>query len=590
MKQPSFTNNFVSIYVMLEDHATFESASIRIRDTILNNILNEKDAALDPKVFLHPMERWHLYSEWKNGVEAGGFIEIVWLFGIVGAFVLLLACINFMNLSTARSEKRAKEVGVRKAIGSQKTQLVSQFFTESLLVVVIAFLLSFVLLSLSMGWFNQLSGKQISIPLYNIYFWFTCGAFVLITGIVAGSYPAIYLSSFSAMKALKGSLHAGRFASAPRKVLVVVQFTVSVTLIIATIVVYQQIQFAKDRPVGYTRNGLLMVQMTSFDFQGKCDLFRAELKNTGVVTEMSESSSPPTEIWTMNGGFDWKGRDPEFVPIFATLTVTPEYGKTVGWQFINGRDFTRTLASDSAGFVINEAAAKLLGFENAVGETVHWESWRSRFKDFRILGVIKDVVMGSPYEPATPSVFFLSGGAHHWINIQIDPQAGAANALPKIEAVFKKIVPSAPFDYKFADQEYALKFASEERIGKLASVFAALAIIISCLGLFGLSSFIAEQRTKEIGIRKVVGATVFALWKMLSKDFVVLVILSCMIAIPVAYYFLSLWLQKYEYRTTLSWWIFATTSSGALLITVLTVSYQALKAARMNPVKSLRSE
>ena len=592
MKWQGFENNFLNIYVSINDHKSFEEVSSSIKDVILNNIKDDKGyIAINPQLFLHPMKKWHLYSEWKNGVNTGGLIQIVWLFGIVGGFVLLLACINFMNLSTARSEKRAKEVGIRKAIGSVRRQLMNQFFSESFLVVVLAFVLSLILVSASLNWFNELAGKQMGMPWTNAYFWLSSLLFILFTGLLAGSYPALYLSSFNPVSVLKGSLRVGRFASIPRKVLVVIQFTVSITLIIGTIIVYQQIQFAKNRPAGYTRNGLLLIQMTSPDFYGKYEAIRTELKNMGVVTEMAESSSPPTDIWSSNGGFDWKGKDPAFIPEWATLTVTPEYGKTVGWEFVKGRDFLRDIASDSAGFIINEAAAKLLGFENPVGETITWiNGWRSKYTSFTVVGVIKDMVMKSPYAPAKPAVFLLSRYGTNWINIRINPEINTSDALPKIEAVFKKIIPSVPFDYKFADQEYALKFITEERVGKLASVFAVLAILISCLGLFGLASFVAAQRTKEIGIRKVVGASVFNLWKMLSKDFVVLVVISCLIAIPIAYYFLAAWLEKYEYRTEISWWIFAATSVTALLITLLTVSYQAIKAAMMNPVKSLRSE
>jgi ABC-type antimicrobial peptide transport system permease subunit len=591
IKYQGFGNNFLDIYVELEDRASIEAASDQIKDVILDNIPEGGEyATMNPQLFLHPMKKWHLWSEWKNGVNAGGLIQTVWLFGIVGIFVLLLACINFMNLSTARSEKRAKEVGIRKAIGSARTQIIHQFFSESFLVVLLAFVFAFFLVTTSLEWFNDLAGKQIEMLWGNAYFWLSSGAFILLTGFVAGSYPAFYLSSFNSVRVLKGSMHVGRFASLPRKVLVVVQFTVSVTLIIETIIVYQQIQFAKDRPIGYDRNGLLMVQMTSPDFQGKYEALRTELKNTGMVTEVAESSSPLTDIWNSNGGFNWKGKDPDYIPEFGTFTVTPEYGKTVGWQFVEGRDFLKEMVSDSSAFIINEAAAKVFGFEQPVGEVVQWQNWWTNgVKDFVVIGVIKDVVMKSPYAPPIPSVFFL-GGPRNWLAIRVDPRVSTNDALSRIEAVFKNVIPSVPFDYAFADQEYALKFAAEERVGKLASVFAILAILISCMGLFGLASFIAEQRTKEIGIRKVVGASVFNLWKLLSKDFIILVAISCLIAIPIAHYFLTEWLIKFEYRTELTWWIFAVTSIAALVITLLTVSYQAVKAARMNPVKSLRSE
>ena len=538
------------------------------------------------------MKDWHLRSEWKNGVMAGGAIQIVWLFGFVGGFVLLLACINFMNLSTARSEKRAKEIGIRKAVGSARTQLVNQFFSESFLVVGLSFVVALVAVSTSLNWFNELSGKQMEMPWTNIYFWLSSLLFILFTGLLAGSYPALYLSSFNAVKVLKGSIRVGRLASLPRKVLVVTQFAVSVTLIIGTIIVYQQIQFAKDRPVGYSREGLLMIPMTSPDFYGKHDVLLSELKSTGVVLEMAESSGAPTEIQYTNGGFDWSGKDPAFIPEWANVTVTPEYGKTLGWQFVDGRDFSRDIASDSAGFVINEAAAKLLGFENPVGETIRWQGgWRTKYHQLyrdRCHQRYGDEI--TVCTSCTYGLLLRSSMEQTVINIRINPKTSTAEALPKIEAVFKKVIPSAPFDYKFADQEYALKFVAEERVGKLSSVFAVLAILISCLGLFGLASFVAEQRTKEIGIRKVVGASVFNLWQMLSKDFVVLVVISCLIAIPIAYYFIAAWLKQYEYRTEISWWIFAVTSLAALVITLLTVSYQAVKAALMKPVNSLRSE
>ena len=592
VKFQNFKTNFLSIYVSIVDHNTFDHASYQIKDAILNNIQDDKTyVSINPQLFLHPMKDWHLRSEWENGVNTGGLIQVVWLFGIAGGFVLLLACINFMNLSTARSEKRAKEVGIRKTMGSVRTQLMNQFFSESFLVVILAFVFAFALVYASLNWFNELAGKQMEMPWSNYYFWLSALVFIFFTGLLAGSYPALFLSSFNPVSVLKGSLRVGRFASIPRKVLVVVQFTVSMTLIVGTIIVYQQIQFAKDRPVGYDKNGLLLIQKISPDFHGKYEVLRTELKNTGAVLEIAESSSPPTDIWSSNGGFDWKGKDPDFIAEFATHTITPEYGKTMGWQFVHGRDFSRELASDSAAFVINEAAARQIGFQNPVGESIHWAvAPRSRFSRFTVIGVIKDMVVKSPFFPPVPALYFVGPFGTAWINIRINPQMTAGNAIPKIESVFKKIIPSVPFDYKFADDEYALKFAREERIGKLASVFAVLAIAISCLGLFGLASFVAEQRTKEIGIRKVVGASVFNLWKMLSKDFVVLVLLACFIAIPIAYYFLSNWLEKYEYRIQISWWVFVVTSIAALAITLLTVSYQAIKAALMNPVKSLRSE
>lgn len=584
-------NHFLKIYVEINPNTDFEKVSRNIKDAELKNLTDLKEQAkLDPQVFLQPMRNWHLHS-YKRGAPDTGPLQLLWLIGIIGVFVLLLACINFMNLSTARSEKRAKEIGVRKAVGSMRKQLIGQFYSESFLVVVLSFLVSLVLVRLALPWFNDLSAKQVIIPWQSTYFWVAGITFVLITSIISGSYPALYLSSFNPVKVLKGTFRVGRFASVPRKVLVVAQFTVSVALIICTIIIYRQIQIAKNRPVGYTRDGLVMIQKKSSDFDGKYDLLRSELKNTGAVAEMSESFGRVTEIASGNGGFNWKGKDPNLDDQFGTLPVSFEYGKTVGWQFVKGRDFSRAFTSDSSGMVINESAAKYMGLKNPVGENVSWKFQDQPLKHYKILGVVKDMIMESPYEPMYPTIFMIKGHVPtSLINIKINPKTSANQALPKIEAVFKKIIPSAPFEYQFADEEYAAKFAAEERIGRLATVFAGLAILISCLGLFGLASFVAEQRVKEIGVRKVLGASVFNLWSLLSKDFVLLVMIAYLIASPVAYYFMHQWLQHYHYRSEISWWIFAVTGAGAMAITLLTVSYQSIRAALENPVKSLRSE
>lgn len=584
-------NHFLKIYAEVNPNTSFEQVSDNIKDAELKNLGNLKEQAkLNPQVFVMPMRDWHLHN-YKRGQPDNGPLQMVWLISIIGTFVLLLACINFMNLSTARSEKRAKEIGIRKAVGSLRVQLVGQFLSESFLIVVLAFCLSLVIVTLAMPAFNELAGKQVIMPYQCIYFWLVSLGFIFITSIIAGSYPALYLSSFKPVRVLKGSFKAGRFASIPRKVLVVTQFTVSIALIICTIVVYKQIQIAKNRPVGYTREGLIMIEKKNSDFDGKYDILRSELKNTGVVSEMSESFGKVTEIASGNGGFQWRGKDPNLNDQFGTLPVTFEYGKTVGWQFVSGRDFSRTLATDSNGMVINEAAAKYMGLKNPVGEDVSWKFQDQPMKYYKILGVVKDMIMESPYEVTTPTLFMIKGHVGtSQINVKINPKISASEALPKIEAVFKKIIPSAPFEYKFADEEYAAKFASEERIGKLARVFATLAIFISCLGLFGLASFVAEQRFKEIGVRKVLGATVVNLWALLSKDFVQLVILSQLIASPLAWYFMHKWLMNYHYRTDISWWVFGITCFGALAITLLTISYQSIKAATANPVKSLKSE
>ena len=585
--QQEWDQNSFQIFAQLAPRVDINHVSGKIKHLIL---ANRKDVAhIKPAVFLYPMSQWHLYSDFKNGVNVGGRIQFVWLFGIIGGFVLLLACINFMNLSTAHSQQRAKEVGIRKAIGSVRSQLIAQFFSESLLVVAVAFVLSLALVLLGLPLFNELAAKNLFLVWNEPFFWLCGLGFSLLTGLVAGSYPAFYLSAFQPVKVLKGTLVAGRFAALPRKVLVVLQFTVSVTLTVGTLTVYRQIQHAQNRPVGYNRTGLLTLQLTTPNVHEHFEAVRTDLLQSGAVTEVAESQSPTTEVWSNNGGFSWPGKDPNLQTDFATIGITFGYGKTVGWQFKAGRDFSRTFSTDSAGFVLNEAAIKFMGLKNPVGKTIQWGGNDFK-KSFKVLGVIKDMVMSSPYEPVKQTVFYIMPYNGNFLNVRISPTISASEAMPKIEAVFKKYNPGTPFDYKFVDQEYAAKFAAEERIGNLATVFAILTIFISCLGLFGLASFMAEARTKEIGVRKVLGASVLHLWGLLSKDFVVLVIIAVGIATPIAYYFLSNWLQKYDYHTDLSWWIFAASGLGALLITLLTVSFQSIKAALMNPVKSLRSE
>ena len=571
-------------YAQVADNVDTKQVSAKIKD-IKHDKVNKIELKQKTQVFLNPMKNWHLYSDFKNGVIVGGRIQYVWLFGTIGVFVLLLACINFMNLSTARSEKRAKEVGIRKAIGSLRTQLIYQFLSESLLVALFAFALSILFVQLALPFFNDVSGKMMSILWSSPVFWLSGLSFSLLTGLISGSYPALYLSSFQPVKVLKGTFKVGRLASLPRKVLVVLQFTVSVVLIIGTIIVFRQVQFAKNRPVGYSRNGLVTLPMVTGDIHKQFTAFKDDLEKSGAVVSISESGSPTTGDYSSNSGFDWKGKDPSQGVEFPNIDISPDYGKTVNWQVAAGRDLSAAYLSDSLAFILNETAAKFMGLKNPVGEIVKWDG-----VPYHVIGVVKDMVSESPYFPVRPTLFHLLKGGGDYVIVRINPKMSAHEALGKIEKAYKTYNPAQPFEYHFVDEDYAQKFGDEERIGKLASAFAGLAIFISCLGLFGMASFTAEQRIKEIGVRKVLGASVLNLWGLLSKDFVLLVIISLVIASPVAYYFMHNWLLNYTYRSEISWWVFAVTAAGAMVITLFTVSYQSIKAALMNPVKSLRSE
>ncbi len=582
--QNQWGNNSFQLFAEIADQVDMAQLSAKIKNVKYDKV-DKDEKKFKAEIFLHPMKDWHLNSNWEEGVQTGGFMQYVKLFAIVGIFVLLLACINFMNLSTARSEKRAKEVGIRKTIGSVRGQLIRQFFSESFLVVCFAFVLAVVFILLVLPWFNEVADKKMHFPWAEPVFWLSSLGFMLFTGLVAGSYPAFYLSSFQPIKVLKGTFKAGRFASIPRKALVVMQFTISVTFIIGTIIVYQQIQYTKNRPLGYDNKGILMIQMTSPDFSGKFDLLRNELKTNGTIVEMAESSSPLTGVWSNNGGFNWEGKDPSLDAEFATIWVTHDFGKTVNWQFTQGRDFSRDFTTDSSSLVINEAAVKFMNLKEPVGKKINWND-----EDFTIVGVIQDMVMQSPYDPVKQTVYLLSYENVSWMNLKLNPAQSAAASLSSVREAFKKYIPAVPFDYQFADETFNEKFEAEERVGTLAAAFAGLAVFISCLGLFGLASFAAEQRTKEIGIRKVLGASVNNLWGLLSRDFVLLVLISCLLAVPIAYYYLHGWLQQYQYRTEISWWVFGFAALGAVVITLLTVSFQAIRAATINPVKSLKSE
>ena len=579
--------DFCEIYVELADNADPTTVSARLRNSTLLHMRNNPEAAsYHSQVFVQPMSRWHLFSEYSNGVNSGGAIRYVWLFGTIGLAVLLLACINFMNLSTARSERRAKEVGIRKTLGSLRGQLILQFYTESILVVLLAFLLSLLLTALALPWFNALAGKRIAIPWSSPWLWCTGISFSLLTGLVAGSYPALYLSAFRPVAVLKSRFRAGRGAALPGRVLIVLQFSVSILLVIGTCIVFRQVQYARSRPVGYDRQRLLALPVSIPEFNTHAGQLRQELLQTGQIASTAISSSPTTQIWEGFSGFQWPGKDPAYQGDFGTVSVSYDYGSTIGWHIREGRDFSRDFATDSSGLIVNERAAAVMGLQHPVGTPVKWGD-----KTYRIIGVVRDMIVESPYEPARQTIYLLNFDFNHqWFFIKPQPGIAMNDALTVIRRVFQHVLPEAAFDYRFVDEQYARKFAVEERMGALAACFAGFALLISALGIFGMAVFMAGQRTREIGIRRVLGATVFSIWEMLTREFVLLTALSLALAAPLAGWGMHRWLQQYTFHTGIAWWIFVLTAAGVIAITLLTVSWTAIRAALSNPVHALRSE
>lgn len=575
--------NFTNLYVQLNENADINAVNARIKDAKLKKV-NPELAKKKPALFLQAMNDWHLFSEFKDGKNVGGAIQYVWMFGIIGVFVLLLACINFMNLSTARSEKRAREVGIRKTVGSLRKQIIAQFFSESLLTVVLAFVLALVSAQALLPYFNLVAGKQVGFLWSNPYFWMVCFLFIVFTALIAGSYPALYLSSFDPISVLKGTFKAGRFAAIPRKVLVVVQFTVSVTMITGTIIVYKQIQYAKNRPVGYSRANLVSIPTNTAAIHEHFDAVKTELLKTGAVVSVAESESPTTGIWNTTSGFKWPGKDPNQSTDFGVGNVSVDFGKTIDWRIKEGRNFSAEYA-DSTSVILNEAAVDFMGIKNPIGTVVTW--WDH---PLTIIGVVENMVIESPYSMPRPIIYTIMDGPGSMALLKLHPGISPHEALRRIEPIFTKFSPDQPFEYSFVDNDYAKKFGEEERTARLASYFAILAIIISCLGLFGLSSFVAEQRKKEIGVRKVLGASVFNVWNLLSREFIILVSISYLLAVPLAYYVMHGWLQNYTYRTQITPWVFLASGAGAFVITLITISFQSIKAGLSNPVTSLRSE
>ena len=575
----SFGNNSYSIFVKLKSHSDYAKVYPKIRN--IEHTEKDNTNAMLSYVTLQPIERWHLYSNYVNGKDTAGFLEYVHMFTIIGLLVLLIACINFINLTTARSEKRAKEVGVRKAIGSQRKDLVIQFLSEAFLLTSIALVFAIVLAELAFPAFNALTGNNISIPFNNIYFWLIMISCLFVTALLAGSRPAFYLSSFNPVKVLKGTIQAGK-SSLSRKVLVVMQFSCSIALIISTIIIYQQIQYAKERPSGYNLDRLLSTDM-NVDISKNYTALKNELTQKGIADAVTTATSPATGVWWHTDIDQWPGKNAGETIEMGEIITSQDYFKAVGMTFSAGRDFTSD--NDTTSVVFNESAIKKMRIKNPVSQIITWGGTQ-----FKIVGVVKDALMNSPFTGADPTMFICYPQPQDIMMYRLSPNIKTQDAITQLTSIFNKYNPAFPYKYTFADEEYAAKFKLEVLIGKLAGLFAGLAIFISCLGLFGLAAYVAEQRTKEIGIRKVLGASVTQVWLLLSKDFIVLVLISCVIASPVALYFLKNWLQKYDYRISIGASVFIISAMMAILITIITVSFQAIKAAIANPVKSLRTE
>ena len=574
-------NNFLRNVVELREDVSMSDFSAKIKNLNIDRDNTLKDLYL----FLHPLAKWNLYNDFKNWQNTGGKIQYIRLFGAIGIFVLLIACINFMNLATARSEKRAKEVGIRRAIGSLRSQLITQFLAETLLTSLLAFLLALIIIPLVLPLLNDIGFENIEFQFNNVPLLLGALGAAVITGLIAGSYPALYLSSFRPVKVLKGLFKQAQSAVVFRKVLVISQFAISVGLIISTVIVFQQIEHAKDRSLGYDTNNLINVSMSS-DLAKNFVPLKADLLNTRYFESVAKASSPLTAIYNSWSDFSWTGKDPNAQQVMDVIMTEWDYEKTVGLKFLEGRPFSNDYKSDSNAVILNETALKMIGYENPIGKTI-----KNGNQDLKIVGIIEDMLIQDPFKPVNPTVIlFNSGAASNNIYLRLKPNVPVRTALATIQPIFEKYNPAYPFEYGFSDEEFARKFRVENQVGKLAAIFAILAIIISCLGLFGLAAFMAERRTKEIGIRKVLGASVINLWSLLSKEFVWLVLAGCLIACPLAYWLMSGWLQGYDYRITINWWIFFAAGVVAIAIALLTVSSQAIKVAIANPVKSLRTE
>lgn len=579
----NFGNTSPFTTVLLKEGADPENVRSKIK-----NFLHDYDAGEGPGYRLElDMQRYdeqYLYSNFKEGYLSGGRIEYVQLFSIVAAFVLLIACINFMNLSTARSLKRAREIGVRKIVGAERRVLIVQFITEALFLSFIAVSAAVVVMQLCLPAFNSLTGKNLSLQWTDIIFWLELLGIALVSGLLAGIYPAWYISSFDPIKAIKGNLKFRLDAILFRKGLIVFQFTLSILLIVLTIVVSKQVEYIQSRNLGFDRDNLLYIPVEG-NLINNYTVFRSVASKISGVKSISQMTSAPTSIDSWTGSAYWTGKNENERPSFAQISVGTEFVKTIGGTMLAGRDFSTNYKQDSANFIINETAAKRIGYKNPINGSLVFASVKGS-----IIGVVKDFHFRSAHEPMAPLVIRLSKGLDYG-NILVKVDAGKTqDVLTSLEKICKNLNPNFPFAYQFADEEYGKLYVSETIVGTLSKYFSALAIIISCLGLLGLVIFSAEQRTREIGIRKVLGAGAPSIMGLLSRDLLVLVLVAFAIAIPLSWWAANSWLQSFEYRITVGWWNFAVAGIGTLIITMGTISVQLIKSAFSNPVKCLRSE
>ncbi|MBL0744736.1 ABC transporter permease [Chryseolinea lacunae] len=576
----NWSNNGFETYVELQPSADKGAVDDAIRSLVKTNSSEARNAEL----FLHPMSHWRLYNNFENGKEQGGLIDYVMLFSGIAVFILVIACINFMNLATARSEHRAREVGIRKSVGSSRKQLIAQFMGESLLISALAFVLSVALVEMARPFYNTLLGKHLTIDYTSPLIWIFGVSLVLITGVMAGSYPAFYLSSFQPAKILKGKVQVGKGGRLPRKVMVTLQFAFSILLFIGTVVIYRQIEFLKNREVGYDRENLMLVWSTS-DLEKNYAALKQELVNSGAALSMAKSNSPITSIFASSAVEGWTGmRSGQHVEV-TNIATEYDYTKTMGIKMLEGRDFSEAFASDTAAVILNHAAVRALDLKDPVGDKL--KMWG---QTWTIVGVMDDVLMGSGSRNIDPLVMNMDPSWSTTLTVRLPKTNDLQGSLRRVEAVFRKYNPDYPFEYRFADDEFQLKFSNITMISRLAGVFAVLALFITGLGLFGMAAFTAEQRTKEIGIRKVMGANVTGLVLLLTKDFSYLVLIAFVIAAPIAGGLANAFLERYQVRIGVPWWVFPLAGCVSLVITMIIVSGQAMRVSLRNPVDSLRSE